>query len=189
MNTTRGGVRSKLETQMTLQAPTIETTWFDRLALLVGSPRPESLSGKSKYRIGAVGTAVAIVVCLAGLAAPGALAAPASGEDQYLEQVPMGGGPSADREEAREDFAKSIGGKDGVVTEADVRRAAAKNRARAKQQEPTSTNTTNPPPAAQSVATAARYGPLSLGAMCGLLAILLGFGGVAFFARRRAGSS
>lgn len=188
MNTTRGEVRSKLETQMWPQARTIETTWFDRLAQLVGSPRLESLSGKSKYRIGAVIIAVMIAGGLAAFAAPVALAAPASGEDQYLEQVPLGGGPSADREKAREDFAKSIGGKDGVVTEADVRRAADKNRAKAKRQDPTSNSTTNPPPAAQSVATAARYGPLSLGAICGLLAILLGFGCVAFFARRRAGS-
>jgi hypothetical protein len=57
--------------------------------------------------------------------AGGASANIPAGEDQYLEQVPSGGGETG--EKSKRDFAESLGGSDGVVTARDVRRAAAKN--------------------------------------------------------------
>lgn len=154
--------------------------------MLVGAPRLASLSGKSKYRHGAVFVALLFAWVAVAAFATHANAAPASGEDQYLEQVPLGGGPSADREKAREDFAATVGGKDGVVTEADVRKAAAKNRKNQKNSDEATTATDPPPAAAESVVTAVSYGPLAGGAVLVLVTILTVFGLVAVFVRRRA---
>jgi hypothetical protein len=130
-------------------------------------------------------TAAACLLALAGTAQ----AAPPAGEDQYLEQVPNAGGKSGPG--AGSDYAQSVGGENGQVTEEDVKRAAEKNKKNAKGQTgatgATAPGATAPTSAApvESVATAAKIGPFSRSAALAILAIILAIGGAALYQRSR----
>jgi hypothetical protein len=109
-------------------------------------------------------TFLSVLGCALALANVASAATP-SGEDQYLEQPPSGGGTS-DPADTPVDA-----NNDGVISEAEVKEAAQKNvkakKAAAKEDEGSTgatgaaTGTTPTPPAAESVATAAKIGPLS----------------------------
>jgi hypothetical protein len=120
-----------------------------------------------------------------------AYAATPSGEDQYLEQAPSGGGNQGAGPGANDVVTPVDANNDGVITEAEVKEAAERNKkkkAAAKQDEGSTgatgavVGTTPTPPAAESVATAAKIGPLSqkTALMLAGLALLVG-GGAAVF--------
>lgn len=100
-----------------------------------------------------------------------AYAATPSGEDQYLEQAPSGGGNTgAGTGVGADDLVAPVdANNDGVISEAEVKEAAEKNKKKAAATEEdgstgatgAAASTTPTPPAAESVATAAKIGPLS----------------------------
>lgn len=111
-------------------------------------------------------TFLSVVACSLALANVASAATP-SGEDQYLEQVPNGGGNSG---EDNTDVVDT--NNDGVITEAEVKAAAEKQKKKAAKKAKDDEgatgvtgaaggSTTPTPPAAQSVATAAKIGPFS----------------------------
>lgn len=138
--------------------------------------------GKSKYLLVAFLAAVSCAL----FAAP-ASAAPASGEDQYLEVVPDGAGDNVDREKANEDFAESVGGKDGVITEEGVRRAAEEN---AKKGAGSKNEESDPAPektgpAIAAPINAAKSGAIGTGTILAIVAVISAIGGFAIVSRRR----
>jgi hypothetical protein len=160
--------------------------------------RDESLSrsqtpGKSKssFRLYFF-TFLSVLGCALALANVASAATP-SGEDQYLEQAPNGGGEGvgqgvglgADDVETPVDA-----NNDGVITEAEVKEAAERNKKKAAANDDegssgatgAATGTTPTPPAAESVATAAKIGPLSqkTALMLAGLSLLVGGGAVVF---------
>jgi hypothetical protein len=134
-------------------------------------------------------TFLSVVAC--GLAlANVAMAASPSGEDQYIEQAPNGAGDTSQHSTDAVDL-----NNDGVITNAEVRKAAEKQAKKRKSERPVAddegstgatgaatSGTTPTPPAAQSVATSAKIGPLSrkTAVMLGIMALLIGLGASVF---------
>lgn len=135
-------------------------------------------------------TFLSVIAC--GLAlANVASAATQSGEDQYVEKAPNGGGDTdvPDTEEVVDTNG------DGVISEAEVKQAAEKNKKKDAKNKPgddsddgstdstgAAAGTTPTPPAASSVATAAKIGPFSKNTalMLAAVALLIGGGAVIF---------
>ncbi|MBJ7354155.1 MAG: hypothetical protein JHC98_04960 [Thermoleophilaceae bacterium] len=137
-------------------------------------------------------TFLSVIACALALANVASAATP-SGEDQYLEQPPVGGGNSDTGEDS---FQPVDSNNDGVISEAEVKAAAAKQKKKAKKKAKDAkeegasgatgasgaAGTTPTPPAAESVATAAKIGPFSKNTalMLGALALLIGLGAFVF---------
>lgn len=132
-------------------------------------------------------TFLSVVACALALANVASAATP-SGEDQYLEQPPAGGGTGDTDENS---FLPVDSNNDGVISEAEVKEAAEKkkkaNKEKADKKDDGSTGstgaaaatTTPTPPAASSVATAAKFGPFDRKVVFGLA--LLGILGIVLF--------
>ncbi|MBI2690728.1 MAG: hypothetical protein HYX29_02095 [Solirubrobacterales bacterium] len=114
---------------------------------------------------------LSVVGCLLALANV-AFAATSSGEDQYLEQAPRGGGSEQRDEESGAALPAVDANGDGTVSEEEVKKAARKNKKSVKrdgsEEGPSGASgavagsgTTPTPPAAESVATSAKFGPVS----------------------------
>lgn len=142
------------------------------------SPHPTS-AGKSTDRPRLIiFTALSILACMLALVSV-ASAAPASGEDQYLEQPPVGGGPGG-RDVNNDSYADSVGGSDGTVTEEEVKKKAKKHK-KNKKSEGVATAPVGATPSTAapvtSAATAAKLGPFSRTTgliLIGGIALLLG---------------
>lgn len=142
---------------------------------------------KSKYLLVALLVAISCAAFSCAVFAAPAGAAPASGEDQYLEVVPDGAGDNVDREQANKDFAESVGGEDGVITEEGVRRAAeqnAKKGAGTKNDEPAAA------PEEESAAIAApvnavKSGAIGTGTIIAIVGVIAAVGGFALISRRQ----
>jgi hypothetical protein len=120
-----------------------------------------------------------------------ASAATGSGEDQYVEQVPQGGGTNKGTDETT----GTLGGQNGTVTEQDVSDAAKKNRKTRKNKKKDKTDEgptgetggtgavggggSPPTQAVTSAATAAKIGPFSRNTALLLGAMVLAIGGAA----------
>lgn len=150
------------------------------------------LQSKERIRLSSFALLLTFAAALLLLVPVGsANAAPPAGQDQYLEPVPDAGGRSGPR--ARQDFSRSLGGSDGKVTEADVRRQAEKNRSKRKKRRAGATEATGPtgeaapePPApAESVKKAAKIGPFSRSGAIAILAIIAAAALLALFMRNR----
>lgn len=121
-----------------------------------------------------------------------ASAATGSGEDQYVEQVPQGGGNSG---KGSDETTGTLGGQNGTVTEQDVSNAAKKNKKKkAKKKDKADdegatggtgavgSGSGTPPSTTQAVdstATAAKIGPFSRTTALLLGAMVLAIGGAA----------
>lgn len=120
--------------------------------------------------------------------ADGASANIPAGEDQYLEQVPNGGGERGDK--SKVDLVSSLGGENGVVSARDVRRAAAKNQ-RADRRRSAKGADGDPGEAAlpggsdpvTGVLASATLGPFSRGTSFVLLALAVALAASAFASR------
>lgn len=168
---------------MTAAAPTLEAQTQDES--LSHSQTPGK--SKSSFRLYFF-TFLSVLACALALANVASAATPA-GEDQYLEQAPSGDGTGGS-----DDGATPVDtNNDGVISESEVKAAAEKNKKKAKKaqvkQDEGSTGatgavvpTTPTPPAAESVATAAKIGPLSqkTALMLAGLVLLVGGGAVIF---------
>lgn len=164
-------------------------------ARAAGVSRRSTFSRKStdQFRL-IVAAVLATIACLFLLASDSHAAAP-SGQDQYLEQVPNAGGKSGSG--ANDNYAQSVGGSNGQVTEEDVKRAAEKHKKKHKGAtgETGGTGATAAGPSgpttaapAESVANAAKIGPFSRSAALAILAIIVLVGGAALYQRSRRGT-
>lgn len=134
-------------------------------------------------------TFLSVLACALALANVASAATP-SGEDQYLEQAPNGGGNQGVGLGADDVVTPVDANNDGVISEAEVKEAAERNKKKAAAKEDDGSTdatgavagTTPTPPAAESVATAAKIGPLSqkTALMLAGLTLLVGGGAVVF---------
>jgi hypothetical protein len=160
------------------------------------SSHASTSKAKSRYSMRVLFFAsLSVLGCMLALANVAYAATPA-GEDQYLEQAPDGGGNSGGSNSGGDDFAESVGGEDGTVTEADVKEAAQKNKKKAEKEasdDEGSTGSTGaagssgttPPSSVSSVATAAKLGPFSRNTALALIALIVVLGGGALVLRGR----
>lgn len=138
-------------------------------------------------------TTLSVLACALALANVAMAAAP-SGQDQYLEQAPNGGGNSngnsGDTGTGTTTGVADTNG-DGKISEDEVKKAAKKNKKKKAQEGATDSTgatgatgaaagTTPTPPAAESVATAAKLGPFSQTTGLMIIGLVL-IGGLAFF--------
>jgi hypothetical protein len=158
----------------------------------VSAPK-SALADQSRYRVGIALIACAVMAIAILTFSSVAQAAPAAGEDQYLEQAPDGGGNSGSGGSGgTENFSQSVGSNDGTVTEDDVKAKAKKNKKKnadssAKSTKPVVNETpTTPPAATESVATAAKLGPFSRNTTLALLALIIAIAAGAIVLRNRA---
>lgn len=140
-------------------------------------------STKAMLRVALALIACAVVALSALAFAPAADAAPAAGEDQYLEQVPNGGGTTGGNDPSNtQDFSQSVGSDTNAVTAEDVKAEAKKHKKKNSGSADSSAKTivadqvTTPPAATESVATAAKLGPFSRSTTLALLALIIAAG-------------
>lgn len=115
-------------------------------------------------------TALSVIGCLLALANVASAATP-SGQDQYIETAPSGSGSGGGVQGTRPALPGVDANGDGTVSEEEVKKAAKKKKKSAKKDgaEEGATgasgavagSTTPTPPAAESVATSAKFGPVS----------------------------
>ncbi|MGH2958896.1 MAG: hypothetical protein ACRDKE_04780 [Solirubrobacterales bacterium] len=169
-------------TSMTAAAPTLDAQAQDESLSHSQTPGKSTSSFRLYFF-----TFLSVLACALALANVASAATPA-GEDQYIEQSPNGGGNSG----SDEDVVPVDANNDGVISEAEVKQAAEKNEKKAKKAEAkdddgstgatgAAATTTPTPPAAQSVATAAKIGPLSQKTALMLAGLVLLVGGGAVF--------